>query len=115
MFYGMKSPFLYDPVKYLLDKGVTLRLGLPQDGKRKIEVCFDKERYWEADKVQAVYRRVQQSYNLIMMQLNVDKGMPARTVESLLGKDLIRIVCDDQGRKRYVITERGKTERYYCR
>lgn len=103
----MKRAMLYDPVKFLRDKGVTLRLGLPQDGKQQIEVCFDN-RYREAAKVQAIYRRVQQSYNLIMMQLKVDKGMPPRSVESLIAKDLIRIEYNEQGKRRYVITERGK-------
>ncbi|KAF1073911.1 hypothetical protein [Halodesulfovibrio sp. MK-HDV] len=104
----MKRPFLYDPIKYLKGKGVTVRLGLPQDGKRKIEVCFEKGRYWETKKVQGIYKRVEQSYNLIMMQLDVDKGMPPRSVESLLAKGLIRIVYDDQGKRRYALTERGK-------
>ncbi|WP_143154872.1 hypothetical protein ACQ0P8_06775 [Halodesulfovibrio aestuarii] len=103
----MKRAMLYDPVKFLRDKGVTLRLGLPQDGKQQIEVCFDS-RYREADKVQAIYKRVQQSYSLILMQLNVNKGMPPLSVESLLAKDYIRIACDDRGKRRYVITERGK-------
>lgn len=104
----MKRAMLYDPVKYLRDKGVSLRLGLPQGGKQDIEVCFEKGRYWEADKVQAIYKRVEQSYNLIMMQLKVDKGMPPRSVESLIGKGYIRIAYDGQGRRRYVVTERGK-------
>lgn len=108
MLLSMKRPFLYDPIKYLREKGVTVRLGLPQGGKQKIEVCFEKGRYWEADEVQKIYRRVEQSYNLIMMQLKVEKGMPSRTVESLLAKGLIRIAYDEQGRRRYVITELGK-------
>lgn len=87
---------LYDPVKYLREQGVTLRLGLPQDGKQEIEICFNKGRYGEAKDVQKIYKRVEQSYHLIMMQLNVDKGMPPRTVESLLAKGLVRIAHDDQ-------------------
>ncbi len=104
----MKRPFLYDPIKYLRDKGVTVRKGFPQNGEDEIALTFEQGRYWTPPRVLAMSKLVQQSRTLILMQLNVNKGMPPLSVESLLAKDYIRIACDDRGKRRYVITERGK-------
>ena len=104
----MNSPFLYDPIKWLRDQGVNIRLGLPQDGKQHLEICFEKGRYREPKKVREIYKRIEQSRSLILMQLKVDKGLPPRSVESLIAKGLIRIAYYEHGRRRYVITERGR-------
>lgn len=105
---AMKRPFLYDPIKYLRDKGVTIRKGFPQNGEDEIALPFEQGRYWTPPRVLAMSKLVQQSRTLILMQLNVNKGMPPLSVKSLLAKDYIRIACDERGKRRYVITERGK-------
>lgn len=99
---------LYDPIKHLRDKGVIVRKGYPQNGEDEIALEFAHGHYWTPHRVLAMYKLVEQSRGLILMQLNVGRGMPPRSVESLIAKDYIRIEYNAQGKGRYVITERGK-------
>lgn len=103
----MKRPFLYDPVKHLRGKGVTVRK-VDQNGEAMLKLVFNQYYSWTPQNVLYMRKLAQDSRALILMQLNVDEGMPPRSIESLLAKDYIRIVYDSQDRKRYVITERGK-------
>lgn len=104
----MKRPFLCAAIKNLRDKGVTVRKGFPQNGEDEIALTFEQGRYWTPPRVLAMSKLVQQSRTLILMQLNVNKGMPPLSVKSLLAKDYIRISCNERVKRRFVITERGK-------
>ena len=104
----MKQPRLYDPVRYLRDKGVTVRKGFPDRGEDVVRLEFEKNRKWTPKEVTQVMHIVKQSRKLIELQLTVPHNMPPRSVESLMAKDLIRIVTGKDGKRRYVITPRGK-------
>ncbi|MEZ6855003.1 hypothetical protein [Halodesulfovibrio aestuarii] len=104
----VKKSFLFDPIKHLREKGVTVRIGYPQNGEDEIALVFEQNYSWTPQRVLDMYRLVQQSRALILMQLNVSRGLPPRSVESLIAKGYIRIACDERGKRRYVITERGK-------
>ena len=101
------TPSLYDPIKWLRDKHVEVRLGLPQGGVRQLEVRFTSSRYRSAREVQRIYQRIEQSRGLIMMQLNVEKGLPPRSVESLIAKGYLAVERRN-GKGRYVITGLGR-------
>lgn len=103
----MKRSAFYDPIRYLRDKGVTVRLSLPQGGKRDIELDFEHGRYWTPNRVLSMYKLVEQSRGLILLQLNVEKGLPPRSIESLLAKGYVNITTIN-GQRRYVITHAGK-------